>query len=173
MPVSHRRSAGFGARRPQRRKLVWATDNLASQTLATGAKLNRDLLANLEVAGSSVLGATVMRIHISCGFNEATADTGQGGALGIIVDSAPTVTNLDPAVAFGDDWMYLRIFGPSSNGRGNTTIQGTNWAWGEDVDIRSKRKIEELGEKLFLCYTNLGSGNQSVSFFTRALIALP
>ena len=161
-------------RRPARRKLVWATDNFSAVTVAAGAKLpQRDLLANLEVAGSSILGATIMRTHGRYAFSEATADTGQGCYVGFIVNTAPTVTNLDPssAAAFGDDWMLHTVMGPPT--AQNWVFIGTNELWGYTVDLRAKRKIEELSEKYWLVMANAGSGNVSISGFTKVLLALP
>ena len=139
--------------------------------MATGTKQNIDLLANLKVAGSSVLGATIMRTHCSLSFSEASADTGQGVIAGFIVSDAPTTVNLDPSTQFGLDWMLLRPLGPS--GTGNEIVIGTTLFWGHTIDLRSKRKIEELGEQYLLCLFNNGSGTVSVSRFTRTLIALP
>jgi hypothetical protein len=163
-----------GGRRPARRKLVWATDSFNAVVVGAGAKLpQRDLLANLEVAGSSILGATIMRTHSKLSFSEATADTGQGCYAGFIVNSAPTVTNLDPssAAAFGDDWMLHTALGPP------TALQwvviGTTEYWGYDLDIRAKRRIEELSEKYWLTMINAGSGSVTIGGFTKTLLALP
>jgi hypothetical protein len=169
--VRSHRSSVVRAARPQRRKLVWATDQLTTQTLASGARLNRDLLANLETAGSSVLGATVMRTHTVMSVTWNTADASQGVVYGYIVDTAPTVTNLDPSTSFGDDWMLLSNLTPGTSM--NTVIEGTNVNAGRIIDLRAKRKIEELAEKYFIAVTNIGSSTISVALFTRTLIALP
>jgi len=157
-------------RAPQRRKLVWATAN-NSHTVAAGGKFNDDLLANLEVAGSSVLGATVMRIHSRIAITCAANDAALGLFVGFIVDTAPTVTNLDPSVAFGDNWMLLSEISPSVGK--NQMLNGTSIFYGDEFDIRSKRKVQELGEKLFLCGTSAHSTSITIGTFTRTLIALP
>jgi hypothetical protein len=172
MPLHRGRSIAVSGRRPQRRKLVWATANLVNLTIAAGAKRNDDMLLNLQVVGASTLGATVMRTHMTLAFAEATADTGQGVYLGLIVANAPTATNIDPSVDFGDDWMLLRVVGPQSNNR-NTVVIGTNELWGQEIDLRAKRKLEELNERYFLCMKNNGSGVVNFSMFCRTLLALP
>jgi len=170
MPVSHRRSVPSGRMRPQHRKLVWATSSV-THTIAAGAKTNDDLLANLETVGASVLGATIMRIHTKIAITQTAADASLGVFAGWIVDTAPTVTNLDPATSFGDDWMLLTELAPSTGTQVQTV--GTVIFYGENFDIRSKRKCEELNEKLFLCLTNAGSGSVTLGAFSRTLIALP
>jgi|SRR6267154_3392966 len=165
-PVAARRG------RPQRRKLVWATDVWSNVGVAAGAKLpQRDLLAGLEVVGSSILGVTIMRTHVKMSFSEATADTGLGGYLGMIVNTAPTVTNLDPSVSFYDDWMLNTALGPPTATQ--VYMSGTNTVWGYDIDLRAKRRLEEMGEKYWLTFINTASGTVQTSGFVKTLLALP
>jgi len=152
---------------------VWATFVQLATNLGTGAKVNLDLLGNLKVAGSSVLGCTVMRTHAKLAISEASADTGQGFNVGFIVDDAVNVTNVDPSTAFGNDWMLLTTVSPATTKYGKTYISGTNLVWGDEIDLRSKRKIEEIGEDYLLCLENAGSGTASYSTFVRTLLALP
>jgi hypothetical protein len=174
MPPYRGRAVSVGRRRGSRRKLVWATNQLASTSVGAGAKLNMvDLLGNLETPGASTLGATVMRTRMNVAATFLTTDTGPGVIFGLIVDDAVTVTNLDPANAFGDDWMLLRTFGPTAAYPGTATVQGTNWFCSLMIDLRAKRKIEELAERYFLCMTNQGSAAVQFGAFTRTLIALP
>ena len=172
---SRRMRTGAPRPRGQRRKLVWATDIFQNVAVGPGAKLpQRDLLANLEVAGSSVLGATIMSTHATLSFSEPASDTAHGVYAGFIVNSAPTVTNLDPSspAAFGDDWMLLRVMSPSHANR-QVYINGTSLVWGQEIDLRAKRKIEELSEKYWFMFTNGASGTVNTSGFIRTLIALP
>jgi len=177
MPHSSRRFVSGGrAVRPARRKLVWATAVGTHTGVAAAGKFNDDLLANLEVAGSSVLGATIMRTHLSIAITDVTTGApAMGVYVGLIVSTAPTVTNLDPSTAFGDDWMLLTSFGPGTS-NGNVALFGASNVtiyYGSRFDVRSKRKIEELGEKYFLCVQNSGANSVNIGTFTRTLIALP
>ena len=149
---------------------MWATDSF-TQSLGAGNKINRDLLANLETAGSSVLGATIMRTHSYIAVSDLWASATIGLTVGYIVDTAPTVTNLDPTTAFGDDWMLLRTLAPSYATQ--ATTNNTILFYGQEIDLRSKRKVEEIGEKYFLCFANQGSASVTLGAFTRTLIALP
>ena len=167
-----------GGVRPQRRKLVWATDLFSNVTVGAGAKLpQRDLLAGLEVAGSSVLGATIMRTHMQLAMTSAGVLVNPPGVfVGFIVNSAPTVTNLDPGVSFYDDWMLNTSFSPSTNVPGNTTLVDAASAtlfWGVRIDLRSKRRIEEMGEKYWFTLSNTGAASIAVSGMTKTLLALP
>jgi len=158
----------------QRRKLVWATD-FFNVTVAAGAKLpQRDLLANLEVAGASVLGSTIVRTHTQWAITWLTSDTAPGFFYGYIVNTAPTVTNLDPssASAFGDDWMLHSTMAPGNVNR-QAFVTGTNIFAGHEVDLRAKRKIQELSEKYWLVLANTGPAVLAVSGFTKTLLALP
>lgn len=171
MPYRRIRPARVSTGRRQRRKLVWATQQSTSVALPTGNKQNIDLLGNLETAGSSILGATVMRTHTIVNCVEANADTGKGVFLGWIVDSATTATTIDPSTGFGFDWMLLTVL-PPELGK-SEFLDGTNLRWAQEYDLRSKRKIEELAEKYFLCIQNQGSGTVTFSSFSRTLLALP
>jgi hypothetical protein len=165
MPASGRRS--------QRRQLVWATDALPATSIGAGAKLNqRDLLGNLETPGAGILGATVMRIHATFAFTWLNTDTAPAVYIAYIVDDAPTVTNLDPSTAFGDDWMLLSQITPGSCNRQLVALSTTLYA-GHEIDLRSKRRLGELNDKLFLAMENPGTQAVSVSAFTRTLVALP
>ena len=174
MPVHHRRSNAIVGRPRQRRKLVWATDFFSGVNVGAGAKLpQRDLLANLEVAGSSVLGATIMRTHFRFVAQGVLTD-GPSLFHGFIVNTAPTVTNLDPSssAAFGYDWMLLDTLsaGTALNSYSPTS---TTLTFGTTIDLRSKRKIEELAEKYWYVLTNVTASAITVSGFTRTLVALP
>ena len=174
MPVHSRRLVPSSGRRPQRRKLVWATSVVNAVTVATGAKLAaQDLLANLEVAGSSVLGATVMRTHMDLSVSNATADATIGGFFGFIVNDAPTVTNLDPSspAQYGFDWMLWE--GINQVSCDNSLVLGSSVQYHKKIDLRAKRKIEELAERYWFVMINTGTGTMTISATTRTLVALP
>ena len=174
VPMHRGRTNATGRGRPQRRKLVWATDVANGVTVASGAKLPmRDLLANLEVAGSSILGATVIRTHMRIAVNWGTADVATGVTYGLIVNDAPTVTNLDPSspAQYGYDWMLWDTMVPGTADQ--LAISGTVVLAGRHIDLRAKRKIEELAEKYWFVLINTGTASIPVTVSTRTLIALP
>jgi hypothetical protein len=174
MPVHRTGSVSRSRGRSQRRKLVWATSAVLHNGVAAGGKFNDDLLLNLKVVGSSVLGATIMRTHLRIAVaDNPTGGPSMGGYLGLIVSTAPTVTNLDPSVAFADDWLLNSSMGPTHVPGNSILLDATHIAYGVYFDIRAKRKIQELNEVYFLCFTNTGANAINVQTFVKTLVALP
>jgi len=149
-----------------RRKLVWATFN-NSFIIASTAHNAVDLLANLKVAGSSVLGGTVMRTHVSFGFQwGAVTDFWQ---IGLIVGRGSDIgtAQLDPNSNPGDDWMLnMQVF-PHASG---ATVDAATCV---TVDNRSKRKLEELDQTYLLSVHNGTAGSHAVQVYARSLVAMP
>ena len=166
MPVHHRRSGALS--RPQRRKLVWATTN-QSVTIASGAHTTIDLGASLEVAGASTLGVTIMRTHIQWAMSN-WATVGDALIYGLIVVRDTDIgagngpnPNADPEV----DWMLLTQITPVSSGAAVSAAD--RWT----TDNRSKRKMEEMGQKYGLAITNTSAASKTLFVFARVLLALP
>ena len=165
MPPSRRRTPFPGRRSGPRRKLVWATLNTAPTITANGHVV-LEMLGNLRVAGASVLGATVMRTHLSCGlFWAATTEFYQVGLIvGRLEDVGTTV--LDPNTNPGEDWMFnQQVFAHASG----ATVDAASWA---AFDVRSKRKMEELDQTYLLSLHFTGAANKSPQLYARTLIAL-
>src|SRR5215472_13501364 len=116
MPVRSRRPIRRGGGRTPR-KLIWATNSGVGITLTPGTIFNTDLLPGLRVAGSSVLGVTVMRTHARFSIEwETTAESGQQLTIGFVTADmdfiAPT-----PRVSTGErgrDWALLDGLMPGS-----------------------------------------------------------
>ncbi len=167
MPARHRRSAAYV--RGQRRKLVWATLD-QSVNIPAGNVSNTNLLALLAVAGSSLLGCTVMRTHVRI--------TSMSGAVandllrvGLIVARvadvglgvAGAVTAADPEL----DWMLLdrRVV------RGQLTNVDPRAEY--EYDVRSKRKLQELNQAYVLSLVPSSAAASVWQLWARTLIALP
>jgi hypothetical protein len=156
----------------QRRKLVWATSTQSA--LSVGAGLNRpvDLLANFELAGASTLGVTIMRTHIR-GAYSATQTVGtqlSSWTIGLIIGRDSDLTTpavVSPATEPELDWMYL------SQQWNDTSAAVYNASQPFVLDIRSKRKMEEMGQRYLFCLFNPGVAAADYSFFARTLVALP
>ena len=152
--------------RPQRRKLVWATFSFADNAITPNTVSQHDLLGNLKVAGASVLGSTVMRIHGS--FAYAPAAVGDSMNLGILVgQTAETAPPIDPGTAVGDDWMLNTVVFPT------TSAAALDVSTPFQIDNRSKRKIEELNQVLWFVWKPTSAGTSSLAGRFRTLIALP
>ena len=176
MPVSNRRSRVVRGSSALRRRTAWATSNVLPTTLASGAKANIDLLAAFEVGGASTLGCTIARVHSAITLSWSTTDANPGFFGGYIVSSAPALSGMiDPSTELKLDWMLLRTLVP---GEGISVVQ-LPWTTPTAVtttfhnDIRSKRKMRQMGEKFFLCLTNPGAATVTYSTFTRTLVMLP
>jgi hypothetical protein len=71
--------------------------------------------------------------------------------------------------------MWLNLLGPG-NAVSAVPLPPTTptvTELGFNIDIRSKRRIEELGEKYFLTLHNPDTTGVTISAFTRTLVALP
>ena len=112
-----------------------------------------------------------MRTHGRVAITDSTHTGTLGLNLGLIVDTAPTVTNLDPAIQLELDWYFLTAVAPGHARQ--AIINGTDLLYGEHFDIRAKRKVSEMGEQLLACYTNPGVNSIALGVLWRVLIALP
>lgn len=137
--------------------------------------MNVDLLANLRVAGSSVLGSTVMRTHMR--WTLQWPDTGfipQGMAVGLVVQSLQLVNTDSIDLLQDEDWAYRDRF---SMGTGVNTLAGADVPIeGFTLDLRAKRKVQELNQTWCLAFSlqnAAGSDPMPVSVFARTLVALP
>ena len=151
----------------RRRKLVWTTVFASTGVVAANTATVLECLGDLKVAGSSVLGATVMRIHAQViGSMLTTADYWE---YGFIVTRTADVGGTSPNAATQRelDWMLNDVLFPTASGATVDTERH------EVIDIRSKRKIPELSDTLVFCATNKNAGNGQLSVFARILLALP
>jgi len=158
----HRGRRGFSA--GQRRKLTWATKSATHNTLST-AGLMDDLLSNYRSAGGSTQGCTVIRTHIDLIVQTTTPGVGDGCFLGLIVaNTNETAAEYGPTEGFLDWGLYRFLY---------TAKYGQGFA-GYTIDLRAKRKIQELQESWFInTAALLGVNNTNVTYTARTLLALP
>jgi len=161
--TSHR---GFAA--SQRRKLTWGT-TVESITLSTTPTATLvDLLSGYKAAGGSTQGITIMRTHIQVAVQTSSPDIGSGSFLGLIVgtnDDTPVQLN---AQAEYDDWMLYRACYAMGTVAGGTGFEHTY-----EIDIRAKRKMQELNQVYYLVLEALDTNITNVAFSARTLLALP
>ena len=162
-------------RKGQRRKLVWAETAQAGTIGVIGGSPgvdNVDLLAGYRTAGGSTQGITIMRTHISFSvFLHSAAIASDGVALGLIIDdTAQTTSTLNTGAAY-KDWMYLSNWYPASGNAGGPS--GTGWLYGFHIDLKAKRKSQELQQSYFMSANALTANVTDVAFLVRTLIALP
>jgi len=153
---------------PQRRKLVWATQAVNTGAIAIGANFVVDLLAALEVAGASTLGATVMRTHLTISSRWTTQTTGASFWAGLkVADRNEAVATIPLPTNTELDWALITQVFAHFTGAAVDTAQQTI------VDLKSKRKVEEMGTSFYLFMTNSSGVAQTYDIFSRTLLALP
>ena len=166
MPPGPRRSAAVRRGSSRRRKLVWATANGSFAALAAGATGGNDLLGNLRTAGSSILGATVIRTHLrlSLLWGAGASDFWHVGL--IVCRDVDIAAGIDPNTNPGDNWLLsVQEFPRSSGATIDAQTQMT-------YDIRAKRRVEELEERYGLFVANHTAAAHNVLFYARTLVAL-
>lgn len=151
--MARRRSRGFA--RQQRRKFVW---NRVWGTLSPSSDpatpIGVDLLADFRnTAGASTIGATVMRVR------GLISPTGQGtvpnaaSTHGFLIDSVnedPLERDNMPVNRPEEDWLgwlpWNASLGTVPSEPATWNAQGSPWA----VDIKAARKLEEVGQTLWM-----------------------
>lgn len=151
MATTRRRNVSRGTRR----KFIWARHDVAASS--TNQILGSDLLSQFETLyGAQLIGCTVVRIR---GTMWATSTGGTGttntARIGVRVESgtgldlsAPLPVASGPYTDDSADWMlwepFTNTIGPS--GQYPTTLIGRT------IDVRSSRKMEELGQRLIAVF---------------------
>lgn len=163
---------------PPRRKLIWARSiDVMAPALVPAAGTAVDLLAQFRADGGSTLGSTVTRVLLDFQVlwsNDITTTDRVG--VGVIVDQLQTdETEVPrPGVEPHADWMYWRMTGVSPQDLAitpsSTAVQSA-WA----VDVKSQRRMEELGQTLWLVMdpTFGGATTLSVQCNASVLLRLP
>jgi hypothetical protein len=113
---------------------------------------------------------TVLRTHVSASlpFSSTTA----GHVIGFIVGRTDDVGvgSLRPPSPLNDpelEWaLNTKVFASAS---GATADAVRNWTF----DLRSKRKLEQPGQRYLLCVHNSDTVAATYSFYMRTLVALP
>jgi len=157
----------------QRRKLVWAETGGTQTpgTIASQTNVNVDLLANYRSAGGSTQGITIIRTHLTYQlFTHSAINSTDGISLGLIIgDAGALPTELNTANPFLD-WMFISNRYP---GMGSVAPSGTGFISGGELDLKAKRKCQELQQTYWMCLSDLTANVQDVSYIVRTLIALP
>jgi len=119
------------------------------------------------VAGASKLGATIMRTHFSGAY--APASVGGHATYGFIVGRNVDVAAALPNIVSDSelDWMLNTQLFPTTSG---ATVDASVPF---HVDLRSKRKVEEMNSEYLFVWQPTDSGTSSLTGFVRTLLALP
>ena len=143
---------GAGRRRTTWARSIGVISNAAAATYSTV-----DLLAEFKAAGGVQQGVTVGRIHLRWSNTSACAASdemalgvirGQNTDVGVSVAGAP-----EPVADPYEDWLFWSVYYGCGNGGGGSFFypHGSN---ANEVDIRAKRKLEDLQMSLNLVVRN-------------------
>ena len=171
--MTTRRPSHRGMAPQRRRKLVWATLNVDPNLAIAPQTQSFDIAGSIVAALGSVVGATLVRTHLHLDVNWTGGAVGDNLMMGIIIADrgrdvgAPPVSGMSCTANLNDDWMILQKFHPNTAGGGPGQEA-------YDLDLRAKRKFEEVGQTpvLFLQHIT-GAAALQTHVFMRALIALP
>jgi len=161
-----RRPPSRTSRSPKRVR-VWSTTDHATTALAAAASANVDMLLDFPTAP----GITVIRTHLQVTPTTAPA-VGDRITFGLIIGRLSDVSDPTAAGALTPsqtdlDWMYWTtiIANPSfGNGGNNNTFV---------VDLRAKRKMEELNQVYLLSITNHQVAAVTYRIAARTLMLMP
>ena len=164
--------------RGSRRKLVWATRSVAPTVTTNAEVTNIDLLADYKaVAGASTAGITIMRTHLAV-WPTATITRGDSFVLGLKVDdidqvvaSSASALAVSPVGNPETDWMFIQEY------IANPTYAFEQAANNIRIDLRAKRRMEEVQEAYLLSVATVGIAAGGLPFgyaiYCRTLLALP
>jgi hypothetical protein len=156
-----------------RRKRVWTDHETTQSAVAENTATAVDVLAGFVAAGGSTQGCTVVRALIDLTWTgTALAVSGDKCTIGLVTAPLTVGVYPDPIAEPYADWAYVRTL---YKGAGH----GLLTAGSPDVshhDVRSKRKLDEVGSSLWLVtvLTAPGSVNtMNLLARVRCLLLLP
>jgi hypothetical protein len=153
---------------------MWSTTLIPPTALTTVTNAAPLDLANpLEVAGVGVLGGTVLRTHIRVSAVCSNTDANPALMWGIVVfdQASAAVGRPDPAIEFNLDWMINVRTDPENTP--NSVAFASSLGYGEEIDLRARRRLREVNDRPLFCIKNMGSTTVSYAAFIKMLIALP
>ena len=166
MPLGPRRSARAVRVRPRSRH-VWTFVDTGSLAIAAAAFRNVDLLAPLAVAGSSVLGLTVVRTHVRIQAWNFASSGDQLLAGCLVTESSNIGTTVNLASNGARSWAMYDQLMPHSTGA--TIDQIDRFAW----DIKAMRRIADPADTYAFAIMNNSAGAFNFRASVRTLVKLP
>jgi hypothetical protein len=174
MSPVHRRSSLARGRVSARRRTQWATSQITVPLAAAAgtAIAAVDVLATVNVAGFGLAGSTVGRVHVRVNQVSATADTQPGFQWGLVVwDRTAASVKPNAGSDFAVPWLHWAYAVPST--KGPLSDVAFPIFFSDDADVRAKRKLGQMNDSLFLCFTNTGSAAATITYQVRTLLMLP
>ena len=177
MPLSYRRTTR-PVRAHNRRKVVWGLSAVTNQSLLTATNATPvDLLAGLRTAGVGLVGGTVVRTHVWLSLVSTAADASPSAVWGIVVwdKSGLGATTANPNTDFYIDWMMHREISPGTSpcSIGLPIGTPTEIAYGNEYDVKARRRLHEMNDTPVFSLFNQGTGTLTYSWFVRTAVMLP
>jgi len=143
-------------------------------TLSGTTPVQEDLLGILKVQlGAGVLGATVGRVRLTMGVARTSGSTVTANFFaGVKVgDGAVEAVDQDPATLTGLDWMFWRKCFLAEDNAGGALASLHAMAW--EFDIKAMRKMQEVGQTLWLVLGGADADVYTVQYGASVLLLLP
>jgi len=168
MPLRRRPASRSSFQRTQRRKTIWADLRTDHLTVASVPSLLLPLATLESAMGAQTVGSTVVRMHghvtpriLGVGTLDWTVGIG-------VFPTTSDADDLDPMLNPFLDWMII------NHEQLDATATGRHYhsPYRFEFDLKSKRKLDEVDDQLFLVIKSLGAG---LNFFIscRTLLLLP
>src|SRR5580765_2222920 len=182
MPIRSRNRRMSVLRRPARRRTVWADFDFVDLT-PVNPNSAYDLLLPFQTAAGITLnlpGITIGRILIKISIiyvpGAAAANNGARIALGVedksYTNAALGVVNSPLTQPYDQTWMWLEQLYQAEQELMSGVV--TNPVLYRSLDVRSKRKLSNMGESLLFSLTATGNSTLSqVAVACRVLLILP
>ena len=152
-----------------RRKLVWARlQSSPSVVIPANTTSFLQILSQFQTAyGADPIGATIRRIRGNITMRGGTAGNSVRAVLGIGVFNG--VATISPTINPHLDWMYWKqIYVEPPLATEFSVLNNM------EIDVKSSRKMEELGQDLYLAISNTHpTDGLSYAYATSTLILLP
>lgn len=159
--------------RPQRRRLVWARYRTTSVAVVAGTAFTAFPLDTFETAyGAQLLGCTIMRVR-GCITAKMVAGTNASFTVAMKVADLPGVNPEAPASSgINDDWFMYETWASVTS---TPTALEPSLQLQKEVDVRARRRLDELGQRLVLAAetSSAGAGQYTFTAVLSILVALP
>lgn len=158
---------------PARRKMIWARSVPAIQATVAGS-LAVDLLAPFRAQGGDTLGCTITRVRLDLTWSSAVDAPGLNGfQLGVIKDQlqalqAEVPRPLNEEHADWMAWQFLPTVNPWTSAD-VADVLGAHYM----IDVQSQRRMEELGETLYLIMEQTSVAIAQFTLTSSVLLKLP
>jgi len=145
------------------------------QTVTSAAPVALNALSGFETAfGADAVGCTIVRTLIRLQWYSGTLAGGELASGLIIAPVGMTAAQLDPSLATHDylDWMWITD-DLQLNPLAAVPGLSSNIPRDSQIDLRSRRKITDVGQQLYWCAGTTGTASSIFTAYVRMLLLMP